>query len=265
MVVDRTTRWLEAFPLQNITAVACADTFTAGWVARFGVLHTITTARGTQFTGALWASLCGTLNIQHITKTAFHPQSNGVVERFHQQLKDGLRARCGERLAGALTMGAFRALGRAQRGLSNLISRSGVRGPHFPAGPVSGSCGTPPPPACQLDVILLRERSYVDVASGCSILDAARFVQVCSSGSQAGPLGVQYAGPYEVLRCSRKDFELRIGDKLETVASDRLKLHSGADPVPAQPPRHGRPPGSGGVGSLGSGLEGAPVDAARNL
>jgi transposase InsO family protein len=34
------------------------------------------------------------LNIQHSQTTAYHPQSNGMVERFHRRLKDTLRARC---------------------------------------------------------------------------------------------------------------------------------------------------------------------------
>jgi len=29
------------------------------------------------------------LNIQHSQMTAYHPQSNGMVERFHRRLKDG--------------------------------------------------------------------------------------------------------------------------------------------------------------------------------
>jgi hypothetical protein len=32
--------------------------------------------------------LCRRLQIQHITTTAFHPCSNGMVERCHRQLKD---------------------------------------------------------------------------------------------------------------------------------------------------------------------------------
>jgi transposase InsO family protein len=28
------------------------------------------------------------LNIQHNQTTAYHPQSNGMVERFHRHLKD---------------------------------------------------------------------------------------------------------------------------------------------------------------------------------
>ena len=38
--------------------------------------------------------MCKVLGMQHITTTAYHPQSNGMVERFHCQFKDALRARC---------------------------------------------------------------------------------------------------------------------------------------------------------------------------
>ena len=50
-VLDPTTRWPEAFPLRGITARECADTFTAGWVARFGMPHTLTSDWGTQLFG----------------------------------------------------------------------------------------------------------------------------------------------------------------------------------------------------------------------
>jgi transposase InsO family protein len=91
-VVDRTTRWPEAFPLASITAADCAKAFFSGWVVRFGVSAVITSDRGAQFTSSLWAALCQLLNISHSTTTAYHPQSNGLVERFHRRLKDALRA-----------------------------------------------------------------------------------------------------------------------------------------------------------------------------
>jgi hypothetical protein len=50
--------------------------------------------RGAQFTSSLWVALCSLLNIQHNQTTAYHPQSNGMVERFHRRLKDALRTRC---------------------------------------------------------------------------------------------------------------------------------------------------------------------------
>ena len=56
--------------------------------------NTVTTDRGTQFTGSTWQCLCKTLGMQHITTTAYHLKRNGLVERFHRQQKDALRARC---------------------------------------------------------------------------------------------------------------------------------------------------------------------------
>jgi hypothetical protein len=91
-VMDRTTRWPEAIPLSS-TAADCAAALFTGWIQRFGVPSSITSDRGPQFTSALWAALCKLLNITHIPTTAYHPQSNGLVERFHRRLKDALRAR----------------------------------------------------------------------------------------------------------------------------------------------------------------------------
>jgi hypothetical protein len=33
------------------------------------------------------------LGIKHVITSAFHPQSNGILERFHRRLKDAIRAR----------------------------------------------------------------------------------------------------------------------------------------------------------------------------
>jgi hypothetical protein len=93
-VIDRTTRWAEAVPLRSTAAADCAHALFRGWIARFGVPAAITSDRGSQFTSALWAALCGLLNIQHVQTTAYHPEGNGLVERFHRRLKDALRARC---------------------------------------------------------------------------------------------------------------------------------------------------------------------------
>ena len=92
-MIDRSTRWVEVVPLTSTTATACTDASVAGWISRFGVLSAITTDRGVQFTSAVWQVLCKRLGIIHITTTAYHPQANGLVERFHHQLKDSMRAR----------------------------------------------------------------------------------------------------------------------------------------------------------------------------
>jgi len=94
-MVDRTTRWPEVIPLHTISAEEVADTFVATWVAHFGVPRVITTDHGTQFCSSTWKCLCLTLGAQHVTTTAYHPHGNGLVERFHRQLKEALRARGG--------------------------------------------------------------------------------------------------------------------------------------------------------------------------
>jgi hypothetical protein len=92
-IIDSTSRWPEAIPLSSITAADCTRALFAGWVSRFGVHATITSDRGAQFTSAQWVGLCSLLNIQHSPTTAYHPQSNGLVERFHRRLKDALQSR----------------------------------------------------------------------------------------------------------------------------------------------------------------------------
>jgi transposase InsO family protein len=92
-MVDRATRWVEVVPLASITAKECAAAFLHTWVARFGVPSVLTSDRGTQFTSAVWAHLCHLLGIQHIMSSAFHPCSNGILERWHRTFKNALRAR----------------------------------------------------------------------------------------------------------------------------------------------------------------------------
>ena len=90
--VDRFTRWPEAIPLIDIRAETVADAFFGGWVARFGTPATITTDRGAQFESRIWDTLCNLFGITKNRTTNYHPQSNGIVERFHRQLKAAIMA-----------------------------------------------------------------------------------------------------------------------------------------------------------------------------
>ena len=90
--VDRFTRWPEAIPMVDIRAETVADAFFSGWIARYGTPATITTDRGAQFESKLWDSLCNQFGIIRNRTTSYHPQSNGMVERFHRQLKAAIMA-----------------------------------------------------------------------------------------------------------------------------------------------------------------------------
>ena len=90
--VNRFTRWPEAIPIVDIRAETVADAFFSGWIARYGTPATITTDRGAQFESKLWDNLCNQFGIIRNRTTSSHPQSNGMVERIHRQLKAAIMA-----------------------------------------------------------------------------------------------------------------------------------------------------------------------------
>ena len=91
-IVDRFTRWPVAIPLVDISAQSVVDAFAYGWVQTFGVPATVTSDRGSQFTSAIFRQLTKIWGIKTITTTPYHPESNGLVERFHRRLKEALIA-----------------------------------------------------------------------------------------------------------------------------------------------------------------------------
>ena len=84
------TRWVEAIPLTSITAEAVATAFLHHWVFRFGPPVSVHSDRGTQFESELFSSLCNLIGIAKSRTTAYHPEGNGALERFHRTLKTRL-------------------------------------------------------------------------------------------------------------------------------------------------------------------------------
>lgn len=92
-MIDRLTRWPEAIPTDEISAVRIADIVYQHWIARFGCPTTITSDQGRQFESQLFQNLTKLMGIKKNRTTPYHPQSNGIIERWHRTLKTALRAK----------------------------------------------------------------------------------------------------------------------------------------------------------------------------
>ena len=87
--VDRFTRWPEAIPIADSTAETVARAFPQTWVARFG---TPSNYSSRQFEPHLWKAFSELLGTKHLRTKAYHPMSNGLVERLLQQLKAAIKS-----------------------------------------------------------------------------------------------------------------------------------------------------------------------------
>lgn len=92
-IIDRCTRWPEAFPMQDMNAETVAKIFYKDWICRYGCPVKLTSDQGRQFESTLFHELLKLLGINRIRTTAYHPQANGAVERWHRTLKAALMAR----------------------------------------------------------------------------------------------------------------------------------------------------------------------------
>ena len=90
-IIDRYTRWPEAIPIKDTRAETVANAFIAHWISRYGVPDVVVTDRGSNFESCLFNNLLKRIGCQHKRTTAYHPKSNGLIERFHSTLKSALR------------------------------------------------------------------------------------------------------------------------------------------------------------------------------
>ena len=249
-MVDRTTRWPEVVPLSSTATVDVVNAFLSTWVARYGVPSDITSDRGPQFISELWSGMAFSLGVQVHRTTAYHPQANGLCERFHRSLKAALRAalsndRWSERLPWVLL--GLRSAPKEDLDASSaeLVFGQPLRVPgefllETPAPSLHPAANfRSPARVVQSPVHHSCPRFFVPTA-----LQSARFVFVRHDAHRS-PLQPPYDGPFRVLERGAKSFVLDMGGRRELVTVDRLKpafVLAGEEVLPAQVPRRGRPP-----------------------
>lgn len=86
VVGDYFSKWTEAYPLPNQEAHTIAKVLVEEWVCRFGAPRSIHSDQGRSFESTLFRELCQLLNIHKTRTTPYHPQSDGLIERFNRTL-----------------------------------------------------------------------------------------------------------------------------------------------------------------------------------
>lgn len=77
------TRFPEAIPMRKITAPAVVKALLK-FFSLFGLPKTIQTDQGSNFMSRVFAQVMKQLDITHCCSSAYHPESQGAIERFHQ-------------------------------------------------------------------------------------------------------------------------------------------------------------------------------------
>jgi hypothetical protein len=86
VITEYVTKWAEAFATEDCTAMTVAKILVEEFITRHGAPAKIITDRGKHFKANLIADLCRLLGIEQNFTTAYHPQTNGMTERFNKTL-----------------------------------------------------------------------------------------------------------------------------------------------------------------------------------
>ena len=90
VVGDYFTRWMEAYAIRNQEATTVAQKLVDEIFCRFSTPEQLHSDQGSQFESQLIAEVCKLMNIHKSRTTPYHPQGDGLVERFNRTLLDML-------------------------------------------------------------------------------------------------------------------------------------------------------------------------------
>lgn len=88
---DDLTKYSIAVALPNSKAETIAEAFVNHFVCIYGTPYAILTDQGSDFLSHFFKKCCKLLKIEKINTTAYHPQSNGALERSHKPLVEYLK------------------------------------------------------------------------------------------------------------------------------------------------------------------------------
>ena len=84
--IDYLTKWVEVFPSTNQSALTIAHLLVEEIISRHGVPKELLSDRGAACLSKLLSEIYLLMGIHKVSTTAYHPQTDGLVEWFHRTL-----------------------------------------------------------------------------------------------------------------------------------------------------------------------------------
>jgi len=88
--IDHFTKFVVAFAIPDQSAQTCARIYATQIVTRHGSGSKLVTDQGAAFISAFISETCKVLGVQRSRTSIYHPAYNGVLERWHRALHDGM-------------------------------------------------------------------------------------------------------------------------------------------------------------------------------
>ena len=92
-IMCSSTRFPEAIPLSSIKTTAICNAMNT-YFSRFGLARSIQTDQGSNFQSNQFKQFLSEQDIKQVRSTAYNPESQGALKRFHQMFKTMLRTYC---------------------------------------------------------------------------------------------------------------------------------------------------------------------------
>ena len=91
MVSDHFTKFAQAFPVRNTSAVTLAKKVMDEYICRFDCFEDLHSDQGANVEGAVFRGLCDLIDEAKTSTTSYHPKQDGQVERLNKSLVKILR------------------------------------------------------------------------------------------------------------------------------------------------------------------------------
>lgn len=229
--IDRFTRWPEAIPIIDTKAETVAKAFYLNWISRFGIPTQLTTDQGVQFESELFFELNKLLGTQRFRTTPYHPQANGIIERWHRTFKNAIKCHANTRWMETLPtiMLGLRTsiLENINASPADLVFGSSLRLPYdFLEKPKKSI--SPAAFVERLKESMQKLRPVPSSNHSKQTVFIHKDMETCShvfirNDCVKKPLQANFEGPFEVISKNKKYFTVNVKGRNKQISIDRLK------------------------------------------